>query len=367
MKIHINKDQLTLGLSRVIDATSNKVSMPVLCSVLLSASGESLSLYGTSLEMSASTSVKATVAKDGAIALPAKRLQQIVREMPDGVIVIDSAGPRATISAGKARFQITGYEAKEFPEAKPAIESNKVDSTCTALLGMIQSVQCAASSNPNQPTYCGIYIEVKDYKLALKATTGTTAVAINSKTIDAKHDAGVIVPMPAIAVLSRLLADGLSVHMSFDENGISFVITTDGGDVRLHSSVITGNFPPVERAIPVTSSHIVKAPRGALVSALRRVSLATDELTTYVRLMAEGNKLTLRASSSKYGEAEESIECPYEGTGLDMHVGVKALLDPLSAMSCETVELRANEHTKPILLKTEDPGYIYLVAAVNVR
>lgn len=365
MKIHINKDQLTLGLSRVIDATSNKVSMPVLCSVLLSASGESLSLYGTSLEMSASTSVKAAVAKDGAIALPAKRLQQIVREMPDGVIVIDSTGPRATISAGKARFQITGYGAKEFPESKPAIESNKVDSTCAALLGMLESVSYAQSTAPDRPILNGVCISIKDRKLSLQATNGQR-LAINTKTVEAEHDASFIIPSSSVPVIKRLLSDGISVTVGMSEKGISFSVTGEGGDTLLYSAIVEGRFPDVSRAIPAKTTHGINLNREALVSALKRVSLASDELQNYVRVTAGSGVLTIRASSKTHGEAEESIECTYEGPGLDMHLGIKSLLDPLVSMSCETVSIGANNLDQPIVIRNDDPGFTYVCTPVKV-
>ena len=364
MKIHVNKSDLLQGLSRVIDACSNKLSMPVLCAVLLQAE-ESLTLRSESLEMSASTTVKATVPTPGAIALPAKRLQQVIREMPDGVIVIEAKAGRATISAGKARIQMPGFESNDFPEAKPAVEANKVQSTCIALLGMIDSVAYAQSTAPDRPILNGICFEVKDGKLSMKATNGQR-LALNSKTVDAKHEVSVILPSTSIPILSKLLGEGMSVSFGLSERGACFSITGETGDTTFHTAVVQGRFVDVSRAIPANHAHKVNVDREALISALRRVSLATDELTSYFRIRASGNVLTLSAASSKHGEAEESIDCTYQGPGMDMHLGIKSLLDPLISMTCETVSIGANNLDQPVVIRNDDPGFTYVCTPVKV-
>ncbi len=358
IKLSITKTNLLLGLSRVLDCTSTKANMPILCSVLLEAKADQLYLSGTSLDISASTSVKAEVSSEGSIALPAKRLQQIVKEMPEGDINLKVNAHRCTISAGKAVFQLSGYDAKEFPSLRSEVSSNRFECACTQLLGMLNSVSYAVSVAPDRPVLNGVNVSIESGSITVRATNGQR-LAVNNKKLDTENTASVTLTNASIPIISRLLADGISVSVGLEESGVCFVVIMDGGTVTVSSSVVQGRFPDTSRVIPSSYIHKITVNREELLSCIRRVSLATDDLKNYLRVSTDGNKLILRAASTTHGEAEESVDCEYSGPGMDMHMSTKSLLDPLSAMSCDTVTIEANELDKPFAIRNDDPGFIY--------
>lgn len=367
MKLTINKDQLITGLSRVIDCAHTNVSSPVLCAVLLEA-GSGLSLSTTKLDLSANTSIAADVTKPGSIALPAKRLMQVVKELPEGPISIEAKGERATIKSNGGTFQIAGFAKEAFPASKPASEKNKLDSTGAAIANMLASVAYAADQTSGQmTTFNGVNLSIKDGKLSVQATD-KKRIAVNSKVVDCSHSASCIIPNSTVAIVRRLLSEALAVTVSFDESGIYFLIShEDGGATSIQSAVISSTYPDLEPVLArQTAGDFVKAAirRDDIVSLIRRVSIVTDELTPFCRFHFEPKKLTVYAVSKSFGEAEVGLDIGYEGPVVDIGLKPKDLLDAIDSAGGEEVSLSVVAGNRPCLIRGQDEGFLCLVGPI---
>jgi DNA polymerase-3 subunit beta len=365
MKLTIPRDQLITGLSRVIDCAHTNVSSPVLCAVLLEA-GSGLTLSTTKLDLSANTSIAADVAKPGSIALPAKRLMQVVKELPEGPVSIEAKGGRATIKGGSATFQMAGFDKSAFPARGTVSENNKLEATAPAIANMLASLAYAADMASGQmTTFNGVNLSVKGGKLSMQATD-KKRIAVNSKTVDAAHDASCIIPNGSVAVFSRLLGEALSVSIAFDDSGIYLSLTHEGGTTNIQSAIISSKYPDVQAVIDrQLDAPYVEIPvsKDAFTTLLRRVAIATDELTPFCRFHFEPKKLTVYAVTKSFGEAEESMDIAYDGPVVDIGLKPKDLLDPIGVCG-ETVKLSICNGAKPAVIRGDDHGFLCLVAPI---
>lgn len=366
MKLTIPRDQLITGLSRVIDCAHTNVSSPVLCAVLLEA-GSGLSLSTTKLDLSANTSIAADVDKHGSIALPAKRLMQVVKELPDGPVFIEAKGERATIKAGPAVFQMGGFDKSAFPARGAVSEKNKVDADAGAIANMLASVAYASYRATGQmTTFCGVSLSIKGGKLSMQATD-KKRIAVNSKAVDAAHEVSCIIPNGSVAVFRRLLADAISVSLAFDDTGIYLSLTHEGGTTNVQSAVISSQYPNVQAVVDKQlDAQFVEIPvaKDAFTTLLRRISVATDELTPFCRFHFEPKKLTVYAVTKSFGKGEETMDITYEGPVVDIGLKPKDLLEPIDALDGEVVKLSICSGVKPAVIRGDDAGFLCLIAPV---
>lgn len=356
MKITIPRDQLITGLSRVIDCAHTNVSSPVLCAVLLEA-GSGLSLSTTKLDLSANTSIAADVAKPGSIALPAKRLMQVVKELPDGPVSIEAKGDRATIKSGSATFQMAGFDKSAFPGGRAYVDTNKFECAAAALANMLSLVSYAASTDTQRPVLQGVHIGIKEGTIWTQATNGSRLSRV-SKKVDNDGNCSAIIPSGTVAVIQRLLANAISCSVSISERDITFRLTSDGGDTIVSSAVIEAQYPDPSRILPKDKRNILSASREALLETARRVALACDEKVNYITFKTTKNKLTMSVVSPSFGEATEDLDVTYDGPEVTVSINSKFFMEPVAALGGECVEIDFRGELEPSIFYGEEPGFI---------
>src|SRR4051812_5723006 len=200
MKLTITREQLQEGLVAVAASVPAKTTLPVLSNILVEAGKDGIRLSGTDLDIAVSTTVEASVDQEGAITLPARKLLEIVRELPSASIRITSAGEqRVTIECGRSRFKLLGLSREEFP-AFPAVKFDGAwRSTAQDLQKLIGHVAFAASTEESRPILNGVLWELRPDRMRMVATNGHRLARMDVPvTAGAGAHADLIVPPKAL-------------------------------------------------------------------------------------------------------------------------------------------------------------------------
>ncbi len=361
MKLTIQRDVLITGLSRVIDSAQTKVTMPILCSVLLEA-GTALTIIATNLDVLAKTSVPAAVKEPGQIAINAKRLLEIARSAPaDDISISADSKLRVSIKSGSASFSFIGMDSNEFPAIPEHKEVGMVECAGSALANMLGSVAFCQSTDASRYILMGVHVELKDSQLVIEATNGAR-LARNVKTVDSKSAFSLIIPSFTVSVVSKLLREAASVTLSAGERHVSTRIphAEGNGETLVVSKVTEGNYPNTSRIIPKSCNGTIKVNREQLAGLVSRVSIACTELAKAIKLDVSAKEMTLSAASSENGEANEAMPIEYDGAAMSLALSNTMFSDALANISGEHISVELIDRVSPVTFRNDDPGYIHI-------
>jgi len=346
MKLSIDKVDLQRGLARLQAIVEKRSSMPILANVLLTASGKSetgrLELAATDLEVGIRGSQPAKVTKPGALTISARKLYDIVRELPEEPIQLEAtSNAYLDIRCGRSHFTLAGTSAEEYPSLPDFSPGRMVRLQAAVLSQMIEGTMYAASLDETRYNLNGVYFEVaaETARIRMVATDGHRLALVERI---AGSDvtglaSGVIVPRKGLAELKRLVdeADADEVEIGFEGNS---GLVRSGG-VTLVMRLIEGEFPNYQQVIPKQCDHFLVLTADVLVRALRRVSLLSAEHSRAVKVELSEGKLQLSSRTPDLGEAQEELDIDYAGPSTSMGFNARYLLDCLSALGAKEVRL----------------------------
>ncbi|WP_035615847.1 DNA polymerase III subunit beta [Haloferula sp. BvORR071] len=363
MKFSISKEALLEGLQKVQHVVSTRTTLPILSNVLLVAKDGRLTFTTTDLDVGITGSVEATVQKEGATTLPAKRLVNIVRELPASEVQITvDAKNIASIESGPSFFKIIGLGQDDFPPL-PDFEGAKEFRMPQQLLrDGLKKTSYAISTDETRYVLNGIYTSFREGKLTLVATDGRRlAMVENDLDFPASHETDVIVPTKAVQELQRLLGDTGEVLIRLSDSQISFSI----GDHLLISKLIEGNYPNYRQVIPGDSTERVELPRESVFDTVRRVSLLSSDKSNSVKLVFGANSVEVTANSPDVGEARETMEVQYSGKAMQIAFNPEFLMAPLRNLESETVYLDLIDEMSPGVIRI-DGSFLYVIMPMRV-
>ncbi len=338
MKFTITRDQLQQGLVAVAASVPAKTTLPVLSNILVEATKDGLRLSGTDLDISVSTTIAASVDQEGAITLPAKKLVEIVRELPSGSIRVTSSGEqRVAIECNRAKFKLLGLPREEYP-AFPAV---KFDGgwKCTAgeLQKLIAHVAFAASTEESRPILNGVHWELKSDRMRMVATNGhrLAKMDIPLKT-GVADEAKLIVPPKALDQIRRLFNAEDEVEIGKSENHLGF--RTAG--TQIYTRLIEGPYPNYEQVIPKDNPRSLTVTRSDLMEAVDIVASHADSNTQQVRFSLKGNQLAVSSATADFGAGEQKVDAEYQGEDMDIGYNARYLLQTLRNIPTEKVVFR---------------------------
>jgi DNA polymerase-3 subunit beta len=363
MKFSISKEALLEGLQKVQHVVSTRTTLPILSNVLLVAKNGRLTFTTTDLDVGITGSVEAKIEKEGATTLPAKRLVNIVRELPASEVEISvDAKNVASIQSGPSFFKIIGLGQDDFPPL-PDFEGAKEFRMPQPLLrDGLKKTSYAISTDETRYVLNGIYTSFREGKLTLVATDGRRlAMVENDLDFPASHETDVIVPTKAVQELQRLLGDAGEVLIRLSDSQISFSI----GDHLLISKLIEGNYPNYRQVIPGDSTERVELPRESVFDTVRRVSLLSSDKSNSVKLVFGSNTVEVTANSPDVGEARETMEVQYGGKPMQIAFNPEFLMAPLRNLESETVYLDLIDEMSPGVIRI-DGSFLYVIMPMRV-
>ncbi|SLM47176.1 DNA polymerase III subunit beta [Nitrospira japonica] len=375
MKVRIGRDELLTGLQRVQGVVEKRNTMPILSNILLEAKQEGAEIIATDLEIGMRGLYKATVQKTGGITLSARKLYEIIKELPSGDIEITSGENNWTsIQAGKSQFKIVGLPSADYP-ALPTIEREGLIPLAGAgLLELIRKTLFAAGDNDARYILNGLLVMLisADRKTTLRLVgTDGHRLAVAEQELGKPEGKSVpqeikaIIPKKAAHEMRRLLEEGGDGEplIGFTKN---LMIFRKSG-LLLTSRLMEGNYPNYQQVIPKESNRRISVNRLEFESALRRVSVLSRDKANAVKLSFTAGRLSLFSSSPDYGEATEDLSAQYEGEALNTGFNARYLLDVLGVMDGETLSLQMDNPLSPCLIQeAESPGFKCVVMPIKI-
>ena len=261
MKFKINKEHFSIGLKQVSNVVSSKPQMPVLNNVLIKAEKGKVLLTTTNLDLGIRCSITADVEEEGDITLPVKRLEKIVASTPEKEITIESSdGQTARIRSGRYEApRFNGLKSEDFPPLPSFVDQHTFEFSALELSSMLRSVSYAQSNDENRYILNSVYFNFDAGKLTLVATDGRRLALISRDVPMSDGDEGsIILPAKTVAELEKLLPQGKSVRISFNERQVAFdiAIADDSeskglaGSIYLVSKIVEGSYPNYKQVIP---------------------------------------------------------------------------------------------------------------------
>lgn len=338
MEFTVSKSDLVRELSLSQGVVEKKTTIPILSNVLVEAEGDRINLTATDLELGIRCSCPARVKKQGAGTIPAKRLLDYVRLLPDADLEVKLLENQwASLVCGRSRTRIAGMSRESFPEL-PGMPELLAEIPVKTLASMIAKTIFSISSEESRFTLNGALLILKSNGITMVATDSHRLAlvehAIEFPDLAASYRA--LLPRKAMGEILKLAqesTDDAKIEFSGDENHLFFRIS----DRLLLSRKLTGNFPDFERVLPKDHPNVIQIHRDELRSAIERVSQFADERSRAIRLRMLAGELKIHSSLSETGESEESIPVEYAGDTVEIGFNAQYLLDFLRAVPEEDI------------------------------
>ncbi|HPF62922.1 MAG: DNA polymerase III subunit beta [Gemmatimonadetes bacterium] len=367
MKFTITREQLAEGVGAVNAAVPAKTTLPVLANVLLEATKDGLRLSGTDLDIAVATTVPASVDQEGAITLPARKLAELVRELPSAGIRVTTQGEqRVTIECGRSKFKLLGLPREEFP-AFPQVSFDKAGkTTARELQKLVAHVAFAASTEESRPILNGVLWQLGEDRMRMVATNGHRLAKMEVPIQGAAAEAAeLIVPPKALEQLRKLFSPDDEVEIGRSENHLGFRSAT----TVVYTRLIEGPYPNYEQVIPRENDKVATAEKAAFMAAIRRMSIVASDQTHRIRCSFGEGSCKMSVTTPDLGEAQEELTVTYEGEPLDIGFNANYLLEVMKYMPTDEIRMtfKAPERAATVEPVGWDDPAAYLTLVMPLR
>ncbi len=371
MEITVSKFELLRELTATQGVVERKTTIPILSNYLFEASGDKLSITATDLDLSLRTACNAKVKKEGSCTIPARKLHDYVKLLPDADITIKMLENHwISIRCGRSNTKMVGMARSNFPTLPVFPTAGVIKIPAQVLRGMIAKTGFAIASEESRYTLNGALMVLKPESITMVATDGHRLAHIErggEKFEGISGELKTLIPKKAMDELRSLLdnTDAEAIEFAKDESTLYFRI----GQRLLTSRQLTGQFPNYEAVLPKDNTKSVTLPSGELGAAISRVAQFADERSRAVRLRMEKGELKLSASSTETGESEDTIETSYQGDSLTVGFNAQYILDFLKAVGAGDVRLEFKDAQSAGQLRpadSEDYKYRYIVMPMRI-
>lgn len=370
MEFSVKKFDLQEELNLTQGVVERKTTIPILSNLLCEAKGNRLTITATDLELSIRTSCEVKVKKEGAGTIPAKKLLELVRLLPEGELRFKlQENHWVHITSDRKNYKLVGMSKDNFP-ALPNFPHALVKIPAKLLASLIAKTTFAISLEESRYTLNGALLVIKPGSLIMVATDGhrLAMVETDHKFEGLSSETRVLVPKKAMNEVQRLAAesgDDSMIEFAQDESHLFFQF----GGRLLTSRKLTGQFPNYEAVLPRDANKTVVLDRGELQDALRRVSQLADQRSHAVKFVFAKEGIEISASSPEYGEAKESIEKEFNGEPISIGFNAQYILDFLNAaadgpISFELKDDQSAGQLRP--LADESTRYRYVVMPMRI-
>jgi DNA polymerase-3 subunit beta len=372
MRVVIERSNLLKSLNHVHRVVERRNTIPILSNVLLSATGQSLEMKATDLDLEVTEATPAKVDVAGATTVPAHLLYDIVRKLPEGAEVMlrtDDDGNAMTVMAGRSSFRMQCLPQADFPQLSAGTFTHSFRLEAPALKGMIDKTQFAISTEETRYYLNGIYLHAMEVggKLKLRAVA-TDGHRLARAEIDAPVGVegmpGIIIPRKTVSELQKLVdAPDVVVTVELSDTKIRFTI----GSVVLTSKLIDGTFPDYQRVIPTGNDKRLIIDRETFAKAVDRVSTISSERGRAVKLSIADGQLTLAVNNPDSGSATEELSADYESDPIEIGFNARYLLDVAAQLTGSQARFMLADAGSPTLIHDmADEDTLYVLMPMRV-
>lgn len=365
MKFSVAKSELVEALSVAGKALSARSTLPILSGILVSCGGGILTLQSTDLEVSVKHSVPALVEREGQSVVPGKLLTDIVRNMPDAAVSIETDGDVAHITCGQSSFTVKALSAADYPRFPEVAVEKTIELPGPTLAGMVRQVVKAVSRDETRAILTGVLLVVEGPSVRMVATD-SYRLAVKELILEqpAGGDLEVVVPGKALEEVSRIGASAETVKIGVAENQVVFGF----GDTVFVTRRIEGSFPNYKQLIPKECETKVTVDTEEFSGAVKRVALMAQHNTPLkVSVNVEDLTLSLSATTQDVGDASEDVMVKAEGRDVEIAFNHAFLVDGIVSADSPQLDIEVQSALKPGLIRTTgDDTFLYLLMPVRL-
>ena len=377
MELVVRKTDLLRELQLFQGIVERKNTIPILANVLLEANGAEVKMLATDLEVGLRSKCPATVSKSGSLTLPAKKLYEIVKALPETDVRIEEDKGGVKVAADRFDSRMQTLPREDFPTLPDPGGAATTSLPREALRQMISKTQFAITGEDTRYFLNGALFLQRPDSMGLVSTDGHRLAHISVAREEAKGKAAksadpaadeqrVILPRKTLLELGRLLAEGEGdVLYERGENHLFFTL----GDRLLISRMIDGQFPAFERVIPKNNDKHVEFDRDRLTAAVKRVALLSNERSRAVKVQIDKGKVEIASSSPEFGEAKEVLMVDYTDAPVTICFNAQYVLDFLGVVETDSVALEFKDEMSQAVMKpigAEGYDYTYVIMPMRV-
>lgn len=350
MRFSLQREAFLKPLAQVVNVVERRQTLPVLANLLVQVRGGQLALTGTDLEVEMISRIAVEDAQDGETTIPARKLFEIVRALPDGSrVTVSQSAEKVTVQAGRSRFTLATLPANDFPSLDDVEATERVRVPEAALKELIERTAFAMAQQDVRYYLNGLLFDLREASLRCVATDGHR-LALCEAPLEggAPTKRQLIVPRKGVLELQRLLEGGdreLELEMGRGH------LRVKRDDVTFTSKLIDGRFPDYEAVIPIGADREVRIDREALRASLQRAAILSNEKYRGVRIEVSPGQLRISAHNPEQEEAQEEVEADTRVDELAIGFNVNYLLDALGALREDTVVLALRDANSSALVR----------------
>jgi DNA polymerase III subunit beta len=372
MELVVRKNELLRELQLFQGIVERKNTIPILANVLMEAKGDEVRMLATDLEVALRSRCQASVAKGGSLTLPAKKLYEIVKALPETDVRIEQDKNGVKVAADRFDSRMQTLPREDFPTLPESSGASGATLSRVALKEMVGKTQFAITGEDTRYFLNGALFVIRTDTMSLVATDGHRLALVtvkregNDDAVKPGEEVKVILPKKTLLELGRLLTEGEGdIHYERGENHLFFEV---GGRVLI-SRMIDGQFPAYERVIPKNNDKLIEFERERLTSAVRRVALLSNERSRAVKFEIEKSRVEITSSSSEFGEAREQIPVEYAGAAMTISFNAQYVLDFLNIVETDIVSLSLKDEVSQAVMKpvgAEGYDYTYVIMPMRI-
>ena len=368
MELTVRKSDLLKELQLFQGIIERKNTIPISANVLIDATEDgTVGLTATDLEVGFKSQCDATVKKKGSLTLPAKKLYEIIRALPetDVKLALNAKGS-VKISADQFNSRLQTLPVEDFPSVPSSGSSTRVTLPREEMRLMVANTIFAITGEDTRYFLNGALFVLKADEMNLIATDGhRLALATTKRTGDEKEEIKAILPKKLLTELSKLLSDGEDeIQYECGENHLFFYVDKR----QLCSRLIEGQFPAYEKVIPTGNKKSIDFDRDRLTSAIKRVALLSNERSRAVKFQLSENAVTVTSNSPEVGEADETIDVDYKGEALEICFNSQYILEFLAVVDTDSVALQLKDEMSQAVMQPVGAknDYTYVIMPMRV-
>ncbi|MEX2602096.1 MAG: DNA polymerase III subunit beta [Balneolaceae bacterium] len=348
MKFNVSSSDLNQGLSAVIGAVPAKATLPILETILFESENGRLKLTATDLEISIVEYLDADIEEEGAVAIPARRLLETLKQLPS-IPVFFEVDERHHIEfkTDKGSYKLVGEEADEFPDVPDMTEGVSIDTETALIQKAIQKTLFAVSNDDLRPAMMGVFFDIGEEESKFVATDGHRLVKYRNRALTSDKNLSFIVPDKALNLVLKAL-DGAECELTVSSGHVRFM----SGNTVVITRLINEQYPNYESVIPHENDKVLLISKDQMLATVRRVSIFSSTTTRQIRLELNPDKMTIRAEDlDMSSEAKETISCEYDDDAMEIGFNARYLADVLGNVDGDEVKFEFSTPNRAGIVK----------------
>lgn len=362
MKILCDRTALQEAVNLVSSVVPVKPTKPILQNLLLRADSDGITLFATDLEMAAKVRMDAVkVSKPGTALLPARKVSDLMRELVDPTITIESKDRHHKIESGAGTFKLLGEDPEQFPSESSVETGKSIQVQPTALLRMIRETVFAAAREETRYAINGVLVDAAMGTVRMVATDGRR-LTISYQNIESQTEFKAVVPLRALNTLARSLPEASKEPVTIEVSSRQIVFRH--GHTQLVSQLLETRFPDYQGVVPKSAESTIEISKSELERKLRLTAVLAATDMRMVRFEVSDQTLRLTADSSSVGSADVTVNCTVKGAGGTINLNPDFVLEGLRASELEVVRIDMSDDSMPAKFMLGE-SFTYIVMPIS--